>query len=71
MVHGWTAMRWAAGKGRKREVGDPAKGVSLWARPGSIGALGVGCVAMAKVKVALGAVALGSLTHRGSMRAES
>ena len=57
--------------GREREEGDPAKKLSLWAGHGSVGALGVGRVAMAKVIVAMGAVALGSLTHRGSVRVES
>ena len=60
----------ALGTGREWEEGDPAKKLSLWAGHGSVGAMGVGRVAMAKVIVAMGAVALGSLTHRGSARLE-
>ena len=59
---------WEEGASGKRD--DPAKELSLWAGHGSVGAMGVGRVAMAKVRVAMGAVALGSLTHRGSARVE-
>lgn len=60
----------ALGRGREWEEDDPAKRLSLWAGHGSVGAMGAGGVAMAKMIVAVGAVALGSLTHRGSMEVE-
>jgi hypothetical protein len=60
----------ALGSGREWEEDDPAKRLSLWAGHGSAGALGVGNVAMGKRIVAVGAVALGGLTHRGSARVE-
>ena len=68
---GNAAVGCVAEKRREWEVDDPAQGVSLWARPGSIGAWGGRGVAMAKEIVALGAVALGSLTHRGSVKVKS
>jgi hypothetical protein len=70
-AHRKGAMGRALGRGREREEGDPAKRLSLWAGHGSVGALGVGDVAMGKRIVAMGAVALGGLTHRGSARVES
>lgn len=60
----------ALGRGREWEEDDPAERLSLWARHGSIGALGVGGVAMAKKIVAVGAVALGGLTRKGSAEVE-
>ena len=64
------AMGRVLGRGREWEEDDPAKRLSLWAGHGSVGAMGAGGVAMAKMIVAVGAVALGSLTHRGSAEVE-